>query len=124
MPKPPGIRHKDAIRVLEKAGWRVIREGKHTIMGKGSVAIPIPWHNPIDPFTMGGIAKSAGLTPEQFRDLPAKLRVAKGQRIEAAHHNRLVALAESVTVSRGRLKGRGCPDGFIPKLDVESSYPS
>jgi predicted RNA binding protein YcfA (HicA-like mRNA interferase family) len=30
MPKIPGIRHKDAIRALEKAGWRVIREGKHT----------------------------------------------------------------------------------------------
>jgi predicted RNA binding protein YcfA (HicA-like mRNA interferase family) len=36
MPKLPGVRYKDAIRVLEKAGWRVIREGKHTI-----VALPV-----------------------------------------------------------------------------------
>jgi hypothetical protein len=29
----------------------------------------IPRHNPINAITMGGIAKSAGLTPEQFREL-------------------------------------------------------
>ncbi len=40
MPKLPGIHHKDAIRVLEKLGWRVIREGKHTIMGRGTDACP------------------------------------------------------------------------------------
>ena len=69
MPKLPGIRHKDAIRVLEKVGWRVIREGKHTIVGKGTDAMPIPRHNPINAITMGQIAKAAGLTPEQFRAL-------------------------------------------------------
>lgn len=42
MPKLPGIHHKDAIRVLQKLGWRVIREGKHTILGKGTDALPIP----------------------------------------------------------------------------------
>ena len=69
MPKIPGIRHLDAIAALEKDGWRVIRQGKHTIMGKGTKAIPIPRHNPINAITMGNIAKGAGLTPEQFRDL-------------------------------------------------------
>ena len=69
MPKLPGINHKDAIRVLEKLGWRVIREGKHTILGKGTHALPIPRHNPIHSITMGNIAKAAGLTPQQFREL-------------------------------------------------------
>jgi predicted RNA binding protein YcfA (HicA-like mRNA interferase family) len=69
MPKIPGIRHKDAIRVLEKIGWRVIREGKHTIMGKGTDSLPIPRHNPVNPLTMGQIAKDAGLSPEDFRRL-------------------------------------------------------
>ncbi len=69
MPKLQGIRHQDAIRVLEKVGWRVIREGKHTIMGKGTEALPIPRHNPVNAFTMGNIAKAAGLSPEQFRNL-------------------------------------------------------
>ena len=69
MPKIPGIRHLDAIAALEKDGWLVIRQGKHTIMGKGTKAIPIPRHNPVNAITMGNIAKGAGLTPEQFRDL-------------------------------------------------------
>ena len=69
MPKLPGIHHKDAIRALEKCGWCVQREGRHTIMAKGTHAIPIPRHNPINAFTMGNIAKGAGLTPAQFREL-------------------------------------------------------
>jgi len=69
MPKLPGIPHKDAIRVLERVGWRVTREGKHTIVGKGTDAIPIPRHNPINAFAMGQIAQAAGLTPAQFRAL-------------------------------------------------------
>ena len=35
MPKIPGINHQDAIRALQKAGFRVIREGKHTVMSDG-----------------------------------------------------------------------------------------
>lgn len=69
MPKLPGIRHKDAIRVLEKAGWRIAREGKHTILTKNGEALPIPRHNPVNAITMGQIAKAAGLTPAQFRAL-------------------------------------------------------
>ena len=69
MPKLPGIHHKDAIRVLEKLGWYIAREGKHTIMAKGTQAIPIPRHNPIHAITMGNIAKAAGMTPEQFREM-------------------------------------------------------
>lgn len=54
---------------MEKVGWRVVREGKHTIMGKGTEALPIPRHNPINAITMGAIAKAAGLSPEQCREL-------------------------------------------------------
>jgi predicted RNA binding protein YcfA (HicA-like mRNA interferase family) len=36
MPKIPGVSHKQAIRALEKAGFRVLREGKHTVMGNGA----------------------------------------------------------------------------------------
>lgn len=35
MPKLPGINHKDAVRALKKAGFRVIREGKHISMSDG-----------------------------------------------------------------------------------------
>jgi predicted RNA binding protein YcfA (HicA-like mRNA interferase family) len=69
MPKLPGIRQRDAVRVLEKLGYRIARESGHIIMTNGKTRLVIPRNNPINAFTMGGIAKDAGLTPEQFRAL-------------------------------------------------------
>lgn len=69
MPKLPGISQKDAMRVFQKIGFRVVRESGHLIMSNGSVRLTIPRHDPIHALTMGAIAKDAGLTPEQFRDL-------------------------------------------------------
>ncbi len=69
MPRIPGVNYLEAIRVLRKAGFRVVREGKHTVMSDGVRILTVPRHNPINAFTMGGIAKDAGLTPEQFRAL-------------------------------------------------------
>ncbi len=36
MPKLPGVNHLDAIRALEKAGFWIAREGKHTVMTDGT----------------------------------------------------------------------------------------
>ena len=69
MPKIPGIHHLLAIRALEKAGFKVIRESKHVIMSDGRRVLTIPRANPINAFTMGGIARDAGLSVEEFRDL-------------------------------------------------------
>ena len=69
MPKLAGINHLDAIRALEKAGFVVLRQGKHVVMGNGSRILTIPRHNPVNAFTMGGIARDAGLAVEQFREL-------------------------------------------------------
>ncbi len=69
MPKLPDISHAQAVRVFGKIGFHIAREGKHTIMTKGNVRLTIPRHNPINAFTMAGIARDAGLTPQQFRDL-------------------------------------------------------
>jgi hypothetical protein len=38
-------------------------------MSNGQVRLTIPRHNPIHAITMGAIAKDAGLTPSEFRDL-------------------------------------------------------
>jgi hypothetical protein len=38
-------------------------------MSNGKTRLVIPRHDPINSITMGGIAKAAGLTPEQFRNL-------------------------------------------------------
>jgi predicted RNA binding protein YcfA (HicA-like mRNA interferase family) len=69
MPRVPGVNHLDAVRALEKAGFQIIRQGKHIVMSDGTRQVTIPRHNPIKAFTMGGIVRDAGLTVEEFRNL-------------------------------------------------------
>ena len=69
MPKLHGVSHLRAVRAFEKAGFRVVRKGKHISMTNGERIITIPHANPINAFTMGGIIKDAGLTIEEFKDL-------------------------------------------------------
>lgn len=69
MPKLPGISRATAVRVFTKIGFRIVHEGRHTVMSNGRLRLTIPRHNPINAFTMADIAKDAGLTPEQFREL-------------------------------------------------------
>jgi predicted RNA binding protein YcfA (HicA-like mRNA interferase family) len=69
MPKLPGINHLDAVRGLQKAGFRILRQGKHIVMTDGSRKVLIPRHNPVNAITMGGIVRDAGLTIEEFRRL-------------------------------------------------------
>jgi predicted RNA binding protein YcfA (HicA-like mRNA interferase family) len=57
------------VRALEKAGFRIVRQGKHIVMSNGQRIVTIPRHNPVNAFTMGGIARDAGLSVEQFRAL-------------------------------------------------------
>ena len=69
MPKLPGVSSRAAIRALEKAGFRVHREGKHTVMKRGTTTLTIPRHTTINAYTMGAIVRDAGLTVEQFKAL-------------------------------------------------------
>jgi len=69
MAKLPGVNHLEAIRAFEKAGFRIIRQGKHVVMSDGAHFITIPRHNPVNAFTMAGIVRDAGLTIEGFRKL-------------------------------------------------------
>jgi predicted RNA binding protein YcfA (HicA-like mRNA interferase family) len=69
MPKVPGINHLRAVAALEKAGFTIIRQGKHIVMSDGTRIVTIPRHNPVNAITMGGIVRDAGLTNEEFRAL-------------------------------------------------------
>ena len=69
MPKIPGIAHLRAVKALEKAGFQVVRQGKHIVMTDGTRIVTIPRHDPVDAFTMGGIVRDAGLTVQRFREL-------------------------------------------------------
>ena len=56
MARLPSLPHRRVVRALEKAGFRVLREGNHVVMtdGKGIVT---------------GILRDAGISAEQFRKL-------------------------------------------------------
>jgi len=69
VPRIPGINHQDAVRALEKAGFKVVRQGKHIVMSDGTRQVTIPRHSPIKSFTMGGIVQDAGLSVDEFRQL-------------------------------------------------------
>jgi len=69
VPKVPGVNHLDAVRALEKAGFGVVRQGKHIVMTDGVRILTIPRQNPVNAYTMGGLVRDAGLTVEAFRKL-------------------------------------------------------
>jgi predicted RNA binding protein YcfA (HicA-like mRNA interferase family) len=69
MPKLPGVNHLDAVRALQKIGFRIVRQKKHTIMSNGAQTLIIPRHNPINANTMADIVRDAGLTNDEFRKL-------------------------------------------------------
>jgi predicted RNA binding protein YcfA (HicA-like mRNA interferase family) len=69
MPRIPGVNHLRAVAALEKAGFRILHQGKHIVMSNGTRFITLPRHNPVNAFTMGGIVKDAGLSVEEFRRL-------------------------------------------------------
>ena len=69
MPRIPGVNHKRAVRALERAGFKVVRQGKHVVMSDGRRILTIPRANPVNAYTLGGIVRDAGLTVEEFKRL-------------------------------------------------------
>jgi predicted RNA binding protein YcfA (HicA-like mRNA interferase family) len=69
MPKLPGVNHLRAVKALEKAGFRIDRQGKHIFMSKGGVHVVVPRNNPVDAYTMAAIVRDAGMSIEGFKEL-------------------------------------------------------
>ncbi|WPL18954.1 YcfA-like protein [Thiorhodovibrio winogradskyi] len=69
MPSLPGIAHLAAVKALQKAGFKIARQGKHIVMTDGNRVLTLPRHNPINAITMGKIVRDAGLTNEDFKRL-------------------------------------------------------
>jgi predicted RNA binding protein YcfA (HicA-like mRNA interferase family) len=69
MPKIPGVSADQAVRALKKAGFVTLRQGRHIVMSNGHVRLTLPRHDPINAYTMGAIARDAGFSPEEFKDL-------------------------------------------------------
>lgn len=69
MPKLPGIAHLRAVGALQKAGFVLIRQGKHIIMSNGLRTVQIPRHDPVNAYTMAKIVRDAGFTIDEFKRL-------------------------------------------------------
>jgi predicted RNA binding protein YcfA (HicA-like mRNA interferase family) len=69
VPRLPGVNHLDAVRALQKVGFRIVRQGKHVVMSAGERTVTIPRHNPVNAYTMGRIVQNAGLSIDEFRNL-------------------------------------------------------
>jgi predicted RNA binding protein YcfA (HicA-like mRNA interferase family) len=69
VPKLPDIPHLNAVRAFEKAGFKVVRQGKHIVMSDGRRILTILRHNPVNAYTMGGLVQDAGLSIEEFKKL-------------------------------------------------------
>lgn len=66
---PTDVSCERIIRVLAKAGFTIVREGKHCVMGKGELLVVVPRHHRIKRETLRDIIKDACMTIEQFKKL-------------------------------------------------------
>lgn len=58
-----GIPHLRAVRALERAGFRIVRQSKHIVMTDGRQVATIPRHDPVNANTMSVIVRATELTP-------------------------------------------------------------
>ena len=65
----PGISHNKAVKAFQKAGFWIVRQGKHIVMTNGEIIITVPRANPVNSYTMAGIVKDSGLKIEEFKRL-------------------------------------------------------
>lgn len=59
------------VRALSKVGFWIAsgQGGKHIGMSNGRRKIIVPRHNRLNPYTLKGIIRDAGLTDEEFKNL-------------------------------------------------------
>lgn len=58
-----------AVNAFSKAGFGIIKQGKHIGMSDGKRKIMIPRHKRVNPYTLKSIIKDAGLSDEEFKEL-------------------------------------------------------
>jgi len=69
MPKLPRISGKEAIKVFETLGFKIVRQrGSHVVMRKGDRGCVIPLHKTLAIGTLKSVIKQAGMNNEEFLD--------------------------------------------------------
>jgi len=71
VPKIPALKPRQAVEVLERAGFKFVRQkGSHRIYVKGGVGVTIPRHNKdLKKGTLRAIIKGTGLGIDEFLKL-------------------------------------------------------
>ena len=73
MPKLRGVSGEEAIRALERLGFRRLRQrGSHVILkretAQGAVGCVVPLHRELATGTLRGILQQANVRPEEFME--------------------------------------------------------
>jgi predicted RNA binding protein YcfA (HicA-like mRNA interferase family) len=67
VPKITPISGSELIKVLQRAGFEVIRQrGSHVSLSKGEYRTVVPLHDEIAPGTLADILRQCGLTHDMF----------------------------------------------------------
>ena len=70
MPKLPVLSGRELIRILQKAGFIVVRQkGSHVSLQKGSFRTVVPLHDELAKGTLFAILKQCGLSRDDLVDL-------------------------------------------------------
>jgi len=65
MAKLPVLSGKELIKVLERDGFKIVRQkGSHISLSKGTFRTVVPLHNDLSKGTLLGILKQSGITKE------------------------------------------------------------
>jgi predicted RNA binding protein YcfA (HicA-like mRNA interferase family) len=67
MPNLPGISGQRAVKALQRLGFVFLRQkGSHAILRRGVRGCVVPMHRQINPWTLAGVLKQAGIEVDEF----------------------------------------------------------
>jgi len=69
MTKLPQVSHERVVRAFKRAGFYILRQGKHISMTDEKHLIIIPRQHVIKPGTLKQILEAAEISPERFKEL-------------------------------------------------------
>jgi len=67
MPNLPGVSGQRTVAALKKLGFVKLRQkGSHVILRRGERGRVVPMHREINPWTLNGVLRQAGVEPAEF----------------------------------------------------------
>ncbi len=73
MPRLPVLSGEELIKVLQKAGFKILRQkGSHVSLQKDNFKTVVPLHSELAKGTLLGILKQCGLSKEELNNLIRK----------------------------------------------------